>query len=430
MFKRILSLLVLLMAVTAFSALAEDEIYRKVSDALYRIVMRTEDGDVTLGSGVLFVDEKVLLTAESCCMDGDLYAIGADGEHRILLWQIAEESGVALMEMLTASSAEPLSLANYSADSLPYLFGVTAQGESGAVPLYQARKAVCRGREALVFSSGEGLLPGAFAVDAKGGVISLVISQQAEGAGMYVGYDPEGIYAAMHEESGTDAFLDASAQWADGLLTISWSEATPEGSRCIVSITGEKNSYYTEYEAEAGKKSMAIIVPPGHTYYYQAQWAAAGQEASDPVWSAMTAYTVPQKDFTGYGFRQECYLSSAPAGVMVSEALPKLENITAEHITGGENDMYLQITNIYDVEEAVELPMTAELIAPDGQFYFIIYGYTFDPAYEQNDVFSLPVQELFNVCAQFSGGSLRPGDYVIRYAIGGQVAGEYAFTLE
>ena len=42
----------------------------------------------------------------------------------------------------------------------------------------------------------------------------------------------------------------------------------------------------------------------------------------------------------------------------------------------------------------------------------------------------LPIEELFDVCADFSGGEVQPGDYVIRYFIGGEAAGEYPFTLE
>ena len=91
---------------------------------------------------------------------------------------------------------------------------------------------------------------------------------------------------------------------------------------------------------------------------------------------------------------------------------------------------YFQIRTTSDVDEQISRPATVELVAPDGQFYFLDLTYIFDPAFEMDDSFVLPIAELFDVCADFSGGEVQPGDYVSRSFIGGETAGEYPFTLE
>ena len=55
---------------------------------------------------------------------------------------------------------------------------------------------------------------------------------------------------------------------------------------------------------------------------------------------------------------------------------------------------------------------------------------TLSPDVEQEDIFVLPMDELFSSCRNFSGqGQLQPGEYVISVTLGGKTAGEYAFTV-
>lgn len=431
MMKRILSLMMILMLLCALPGHAESDPYAMVQEALYRIVLRTETEDVTLGSAVLFLQENVLLTAAGCCRDGDLYAIGADGEHAIRDWEVMDESGVALMEMATASSAAPLVLSTYDVPSLPYIFGADAGGNTGAAPLYQALYAIYRGQNAMTLSCVEGILPGAVMVDETGRIIGLVVAQQMEGDGMYIALEPDSLYTALVGDLTADAFLPLEVKWADGLLEISWQDRVRESGVYLIHFSGAENNYYTTYEAEHGERSVYLAVPPGHTYYMQVQWAESEETAQDLLWGAMTTYTVPKTVFTQYGFRQDCYLSAAPSGQEITGLLPEMDRITADTLSDAANDLYLQIINSYDVSDEVEMPMTVSLTAPDGQFYYEIMNYIFSPEYEEDDTFAVPVDDLFASCRDFSGsGTFRPGDYVLSYTIGGRVAGEYAFTVE
>ena len=77
--KRLAALVLTVMLLFSLTAQAESDLGVLLTNALYRIVLRTPEGDTTLGSAVLFADQKILLTAESCCVKGDLVAIGEDG---------------------------------------------------------------------------------------------------------------------------------------------------------------------------------------------------------------------------------------------------------------------------------------------------------------------------------------------------------------
>ncbi len=124
----------------------------------------------------------------------------------------------------------------------------------------------------------------------------------------------------------------------------------------------------------------------------------------------------------------DCYLASTPKGVEPAGALEPMA-LTAAALADPACDVYLQVRSSYRVAEEIVLPMTVELIAPDGQFYFEEMSFIFDPALGEDDSFAVPVGELIDNCNTFSGG-LRTGEYLVRCAIGGRIAGEYAFTLQ
>lgn len=430
MLKRILSLAVCLMLLCSLSALGEEPVYDLIDQAMYRIVLRGENGDVTLGSGALFIEQDILLTAASCCADGELVAIGRDGEHAVLAWELSGTAGAALIQLATPSSAQPLGLSNYDATALNFLFGTDSLGNMSRMPLYQLRYSAYHGQSAYALSSGEGLLPGAIWADEKGQVVSLVVAQQAEGVGTYTGLAPDCLYAAIINDGSEEAFLPLTVTCQDGLLTIAWEDEARTEGLYLVTISGEPNSYYTTFEAEYSQRSIQTAVPPGQTYYLQAQWARQAEEAVAPVWSAMTVFTVPQGEFTDYGFTQDCYLAAIPAGQEASAKLAEATLVSADTLTDSALDHYLQIINHYDVDREIEWHLTVCLTAPDGQFYFEELLYLFSPEYEQEDAFAVPVDELLETCARFSGGKLQPGSYTLSYAIAGRTAGEYAFTVE
>ncbi len=430
MIKQLTAFALAVLMLLPYAAGAESDLGMMLTGALYRIVLRTEAGDQTLGSGVLFADQKILLTAESCCKEGDLYAIGEDGEHPILAWEKADNTGIALMEMVTPSTGTPLKLSAFDAQSLPFIVGVSGQGETGSVPLYQALHTFYRDQEALLFRGEEGLLPGSFVADEKGCVIGLVVSQQTEGIGMYVALTPDTIYKALTAEPSTDTFCPITLKWDRGYLDVSWTDVKREGGYYAITFSGDSNHFYTVYKEESTARSGTVILPAGHTYYVQVQWVAEGAEAVEPVWSAMTPYTVISQSLTSYGFQQECYLTFAEPGKEGAIVIPPVEKITRAMFTDAALEPYFQIRNTYDVNEEISMPAAVEVVAPDGQFYFVDLTYIFDPSFETDDSFILPMKDIFAACADFSGGALKPGDYVIRYFIGGDLAGEFPFTLE
>lgn len=430
MMKRLTAVLLTVLLAFAACAQAESDLGAVLSGALYRIVLREDKGDTTLGSGVLFADQKILLTAESCCVEGDLVAIGEDGEHEILAWEKADQTGAALMEMITPSTGTPLKLAAYDAKSLPFIFGVSPAGDIGSVQLYQALYTMYRGKEALIFRGDEGLLPGAFVADEKAGVIGLVVAQQAEGMGMYVALDPEVLYSALTAAPSGDNVCPVTLTWDQGLLQITWTDAERQGGEYVVTVSGDENNFYTIIKENSDARSVSTIVPPDHTYYVQAQWVAEGAEMAEPLWSSMTHCSPASQPLTDYGFWQECYLTLAAPVQESAIVLPPVEKITAALLADSALEPYFQIRNTYDVDEQITRPGSVELVAPDGQFYFLGLTYVFDPDYETDDSFVLSMKELFGVCSDFSGGQLPSGEYVIRYFIGGDKAGEYTFHLE
>ena len=426
--KRILSFFVTLcLLLTCFQAGAED-IYTLIDSALYRIVLRTDSGDLLLGSSVLFLDRSILLTAESCLRDGELYAIGNDGEHAIRAAEKAGDSGVVLLEMDEPSIGQPLSLSDFSVGTLPFLFGMTQQGEAGAMPMYQALQGAFRDQASVVLVSEEGMMPGAVALDENGAVIALTVGQQGEGVGMYAAVDADGIYDAMFPVQDSP-FLETELSWKGGFLVASWTDQARTDGVYILSIAGDQNSYYTTYEVDAESRSMYLAVPPGHTYEVQVQWVPAGTEEALPDWRAMQTMTIPELPMRRFGYTQECCYTSAPAGTEVTDILPDMGPLTLSALASG-RDHYLQIISYYSVTEETEMPMAVELIAPDGQFYFEEHIFLFSPEWAEEDWSLIPLDELLTTCQEFSGGVLQKGEYLLRYSLGGFVAGELAFTLE
>lgn len=430
--RRVFTLMMaMLMVFSILPAWAEENSYAALQDAVYRIVLRQDGQEITLGSGVLFDQQNVLLTAESCCREGELVAIGEDGEHPIMACTPLEDTGAAMMQMLTPSAAQPLELAVYDAQSLPCILGTDAEGMMGIAPLYHVLHAMYKGQKALQLVGSEGLLPGAVVVDENSRIIALTVTQHMEGVGRYIALEPEVLSAATYHDKAAEAFLPVEITWTGGMLNIAWQDALRSSGMYLISLTSEANAYYTSFEAGPKDRSLAIAVPAGHTYQVQVQWAETPQQAIPLTWSAMASFTVPEIPFTQHGFRQECYLASAPAGADIDRLLEEMPFITVDALSYSKNTVYLQVISAYDVTDPVELPMTVSLIAPDGQFYFADMIHRLSPEKEASDTFVVPVDDLFASCRDFSGmGTMPAGDYVIRCTIGGKIAGEYAFTVQ
>ena len=146
-----------------------------------------------------------------------------------------------------------------------------------------------RGQRALQLYGEEGLLPGAVVVDGKGQIGALVVDQKMEGAGMYTALEPEGLYAAIYQDSSVKTFLPLEITWHGGWLNIAWEDEMRTAGSYLLTLTSADNGYYTSYEAAVGDRSIRIAVPVGHTYYMQVQWAESPDKAQAFTWSAADA---------------------------------------------------------------------------------------------------------------------------------------------
>lgn len=428
MMKRMLILLFAAALLLLTAAQAEEDLYDLINGAMYRIVLRTEKEDISLGSGVLFLEQQVLLTTSAVKAEGTLYAIGTDGEHAVTSVELAGDSGVALLGLATPSTRTPLQLTDSSTSAMACIFGMNPAGEACMAPLTQIRNGMYRGQEALVVSAAENLLPGGFITDEKGALVGLAMAQQAEGDGVYFALDANAIYRALTHQQYSEAFLPVETDWTDGMLTISWTDEERSSGLYMVTVCGEENEYYTDFQASFETNTLQVTLPPAHRYYVQVQWVETADSALDPFWGSMTEAIIPAATFTDYGYTQSCILVSRPAGT--KDPVTELTAPTLSAMTDTAISRYLEVVSSYDIDVALELPMTAEIIAPDGQFYYLSAICTFDPEDEARDVFLIPLDDLLADCAEFSGGTLLTGAYEVRYAIAGRTAGTLSFTLQ
>lgn len=428
MLRRILMLMMLCTFLLTLHAGAE-ELYDRIDAALYRIVLRTDEGDRSLGSGALFIDPSVILTARGCCPEGTLYAIGPDGEHAVKS-SVLLDGGAALLELATPSAATPLTLAPEKAQSLPFLFGTNTGGARGTMPLYNARADMQDGMRSILFSSAEGLLPGAFLTDQEGRVTALIIAQQMEGLGSYAALGTEVLGRVLSSEEPADnGLLDCTFAWEDGKLTISWTDTPHTEGVYILTLISDQNQYYTTYEARIDERSLVLTPPPGHTYSMQVERTTSEDAALPPDWDFLKDYTLPLLPFRAYGFQSECTIVSVPAGTKVTTDEPAMTAFTSAALTDPQRDVLLSVRCSYDVSVNTTAAMALELLSPDGQFFFDELTLDLDPTAAKADSFVLTLDKLLASCTKFSGGTLKAGDYTVRFFLHGCKAGETTFTL-
>lgn len=429
--KLLVPLLLTLLLVLLLPTACAEEAYAAAQQSLYTIVLRTETGDVPLGSGVVFLRPDQILTAQSCLQQGDLYAIGADGEFPVAQQYDLSDSGAAVLRLKGGTSALPLQYSDYSHMALPMLLSVDASGRATFAPLFQAVYSSYRGLDALMLSSSEGLLPGGAMIDESGALMALVVSRKAEGEGMYTALTSSSLQRMMNAGLGDPAFLDVHCEWKGGMLTVSWEDQGHADGLYLLTISGAENTYYTTYTTQPDVHFMSIAVAPGHTYNLQVQWTKTREDAHGPTWSEMTRFTVPAGRFGAFGFAQSCHLAVTDQNPdLITHVLPEARGLFVAELQAEERTFVLQLVNRYDVDAQIEMPLVVELIAPDGQFYAQQLGYAFLPEYEENDVFCIALTEQLADCSAFSRGGLQPGEYTLRYAIGGLTAGECRFTLQ
>ncbi len=424
--KKILMLLCLLALLMLPTALADD------TDAIYTLVSRVDGVDTVLGSGVVFLEQDVLLTAESCYAEGTLLAIGPDGEHAITGKTRAGGCGLVLLKMDGKAACDPIAISDFSVNSQNVVYTLDGSGQLTTRALSNAVYTMYRGREALLMMGGEGVRPGAIWLDVNGALMGMVCAQSGEGKATYIAADTSQFYGMTYADvaAGDEAFLPISCTAGDGVLNISW-ESSRKGGNYIICVSGMDNYYYTTYTVGSSDREAQITVPCGVTWDVQVQWAPSEKSALPPAWLWMQRVHAPGYAMNDLNYQQECYIgfyqgSRAPSGM-----LEKAEFISADMLMDKKLTACVQVTSIYDVDTNIKLPLVISLIAPDGQIYFEEDEILLSTKYENGNAWRHDLSALLSDCAMFSeGGVIQPGEYTVQVDIGGRIAGTHTFQVE
>lgn len=457
MLKRVLVLfLALLLAAACLPAAAEANV-----PPVYRIVLRTEAGDETLGSGVLFRSADTLLTVQAVLRDGSLYAAGADGEFALRYAGQIIGTGLALLTLDGRSSAVPLEL-TASATAALTLYGADAQG-AAAWPVTLARTDADENYGSVLLSSAEGLLPGAVLLGEDGGIAAIVTSQRGEGRGVYEaltgtamasalggvrpGAAPEagnapaaGETPAAAENADAGLVYEVFASYADGAVTLDWTDSAgyPEGDDVYFSVFFSigANLYYNYIPVPLGATVQKITVPPGKNVFC---WVAYSRgehvknmmpgDEQDALAVVDTGKVMLQTD-NGYRNVSSSVTVAAP-GLSAEPSLP-LVPLTREALADERLTVYYQTEDTYQVTQASEdhlLLLT--LYTPEGYVFCEEGRYSYMPELCASDAWVYDVGALFDAYLAFGmlDDGLPAGEYKVICYIDGKLGGGAVFTL-
>lgn len=442
MMKRILAFaLSLLMLLAALPACAETG---SPLEALYRIVLRQDGADETLGTGVLFGDATTLLTAAGCHAEGELYAIGADGVHRITGGEAINGTQLLRLTLETPASAQPL-LATASSSLMDLdLMGVTANGSFASMEVTMSRVTALDSRAELLLTAQEGLMPGAVMLGADGGLAILTVAAYGEGDNVYLALSNVTLSSLLRRvgDERTSLLLEGfDVTCEDGVLTVDWSRASnidaTAGMTYTVYYSLDANPFLSYASAEDGEMQAIFPAIPGTRTVI---WIAASiQEQADIVYpqynEEMFVLDVPEGEpFTDYGFaNQHVGVAAGPAGKDAETSFLPEAPLTREILADPDQHIYFQTEDTYQVEaEDSDHALLVMLRTPEGYALYSFGGYTFMPELCGGDLWLLDITELIETYEQFADKqALWPaGEYSILYYIDGCEVNRVTFTLD
>lgn len=440
MLKRILSLMLALMLLPALVPARAEE---GVPEQLYRIVLRTEAGDETLGTGVLFGTNTALLTAEACWAEGALYAIGQDGEHLISYRGEVMGSHLITLGLATPSAAEPLTVttADYLLDYM--LYGASADGSFVRMALQNSRNTAVNGRAEALLYAQEGLLPGAIMLGDDQALACVTLWQEAEGEGAYTcvaDVTLTALFGAEGDASQPRLLEGFTARYEKGEILVDWSDAMgytlTEDTVFCVYCTTDGNNYFSRDLLEDGETSATFPAIPGTEAMV---WISVSQgEAEDlyPEYSNQVQFvSVPEAlPFSLYGHRNlRMGVTCAEPGLdgMATDFLPQ-QPLTRENLTNPDLAIYFQTEDAYAVtreDNAHTLMVT--LYTPEGHSFCYGSGYIFMPEFNESDLWVSDITTVFEDYERFCDGEPWPaGEYTVLYTIDGGEVAHITFTLE
>lgn len=442
MLRKMLSLLLLsALLLSLLPARAED-----APPALFRLIDVSEDGSERLmGTAVLFSDHETLLTTVwAMPFGGTVKAVGPDGDYALAsAVRLTEESEMVLLTLeRPCEAAEPMQLlTSGSAADAALVVGCTLDGAVRSIPQSDVKPARYGALDACLISAPAALAPGALVLDAQGMLSGLVVAAWGEKPGYYAALTrpamAQDFITLTQAAMAADNWLDApQITYDQGVLTVDWSAEvqTEESSRMHVYLIDQDNHFYSWYLISGAQDSVELPVTPGRSYGLWLQHSQSEEREWDaaPMAPAARITIPPAQPLTAHGFQSQlCYLAFAPAGDNPDGAalLPPLEPISAQTLTDESLRLYLQVTDTYQVDEELETALVIALTTPDGQCFSLLSGYIYMPSLCDGDCWNAEVTDLIRGAMGMGAGPLS-GEYTLTYYIGGDFAGQTAFTLE
>ncbi len=413
-------------------------------DTIYRIVLRTETEDITLGTGVLFGSKTTLLTVRACYAEGNLVAIGADGEHAVSYRGEVAGSQLITLGLATESAAEPISVteADYLMDYNVY--GVKADGTLVASPVQQTRLTYFSNHGEVILYADEGLLPGAMMFGDDEGLALITVWQETEGLGAYAAVSDVSLNRIFREENTLPSgklVRNFTAEWDRGEILVDWSQGTgfipTEDTVFTVYSTATCNTYLTSITATAEETSVRLPAIPGTETVV---WIGVSQgEPAEAVFPesgmdmVMVATGTPEP-FTLNGLTNLRFgITAAAPGqdAMPADFLPQVP-LTRETLSDRSLSMYFQTEDTYTATaEDDDHTLMVTLYTPEGYAFYYYSGYIFMPEFCESDLWVSDITDLFTDYERFAEEEPWPaGDYTVLYTIDGGEVAQFTFTLE
>lgn len=473
--KRMLILaLLLLTGLAVLTAQAEAQ----MPEGLCRIVLRTEEGDTTLGTGVLYGSQKTLLTVRGCWAPGKLYALCGPHEHAVTYKGEVADSQLILLGLATDCDAEPMGItqAEYLADYV--LYGAMSSGELVEMEVTSSRYTAIDHRAEILLTAQEGLLPGAVMMGDDDALACIVAYQYGESLGVYAALADATLHSLLVEEESVPAqtptpdrepaqtpaseatplppAASAPEEQSDaprllqgftvtsdgGSLTVDWSEAlmmpVTEDTVFTVYFTIATNSYLTYEKVGSEQTSIRLPAIPGTDMLV---WVVCSEhELEEHIFpqrnGELQMVSVPQdKPFAGYGLKNlRCGVTVGEAGLegAPEDFLPQVP-LTREVLSDRSMCFYFQTEDTYEViEEDHDHTLLVTLYLPDGTVFFHHSGYAFMPEMCESDLWVADITELFETYDNLTPEEQRwpAGEYAFVYSIDGGEVGRISFTLD
>ena len=430
MLKRFLSMLLALLLMTA-CAQAE------TADALYLLVDRNAGGaDTPLGSAVLYQDQTTLLTSVWALaqLEGDLYAVGADGTYAAVD-AVGEDKELVTLALEAPSSAQPLQPGSTGTTLYALGHNAASQQVEGQVQ-HLTTMPYDYDATAMLFTAPDSLLSGSALVDEAGQLFGIILGGYGEGVNRYVAMPMAETGLGEQAVSWLTGFtVEAEA----GYLHVDWSgcDHTCDTGNCVTSVfyADTQNPYYSYFMEE--ETSVDILVAPGRSYQVWVQHAHGdvAKNVERPAEAAVLATTPAAEAFDRYDYKDSSiYLAAVPLAEeedYINRHIPPMETVTAETLADAESAIFMQVVSSYAVEEVQYCDLYLVLTTPEDYAIGYAAEFAFEPSLQERDEWNAEVYSMLDDYLAYNDtGDFAPGEYTLCYYLDGALANQLKWVLE